>query len=54
MMSILAARRRAESALGRRFDADAEKAFHDVVLGNGALPLEVLDAEVDAWIAARR
>jgi len=54
MMSILASRRRAEVALGPRFDADAEKAFHDVVLGNGALPLEVLDAEVDAWIAARR
>ena len=54
MMSILAARRRAEAALGPRFDADALKAFHDVVLGNGALPLEVLDGQVDAWIASRR
>jgi len=29
---------------------DAEKAFHDAVLGGGALPLEILDERIDAWI----
>ena len=53
MLSIRAARDRAQKALGPRFDAAAEKAFHDVVLGGGALPLEVLDEQVDAWIKAR-
>jgi uncharacterized protein (DUF885 family) len=28
------------------------KAFHDQVLGSGALPLDILDRRVDAWIAA--
>ena len=54
MLSIQAARKRAHEALGARFDADALKAFHDVVLGSGALPLEVLDEQVDGWIAKRR
>jgi uncharacterized protein (DUF885 family) len=53
MRSIRAARERAESALGSRFDAEALKAFHDVVLRGGALPLEVLDEQVDAWIKSR-
>lgn len=53
MLSIRAARERAQAALGPRFDVEAEKAFHDVVLRGGALPLEVLDEQVDAWIKAR-
>ncbi len=40
-------RRDAEARLGERFDP---KAFHDVVLGEGAVPLEVLDRQVEAWI----
>jgi uncharacterized protein (DUF885 family) len=54
MLSIRAARDRAQAALGLRFDTDALKAFHDTVLGGGALPLEVLDEQVDAWIKTRR
>ena len=53
MLSIRRARERAQAALGPRFDAGALKAFHDVVLGGGALPLEVLDEQVDAWIKSR-
>jgi uncharacterized protein (DUF885 family) len=51
MLSIQAARKRAETALGPKWNAEAEKAFHDVVLAGGALPLEILDEQVDAWIA---
>ncbi len=53
MLAIRAARQRAQQALGARFDAQALKDFHDVVLGSGALPLEVLDEQVDHWIEAR-
>jgi uncharacterized protein (DUF885 family) len=53
MLRIRAARERVQKALGPRFDAQAEKAFHDVVLGGGALPLEILDEQVDAWIKTR-
>jgi uncharacterized protein (DUF885 family) len=54
MLSIRAARERAHAALGSRFDDEALKAFHDTVLRGGALPLEVLDEQVDAWIKTRR
>jgi len=53
MISIRAARERARVALGSRFNASTLKAFHDVVLSSGALPLEVLDEQVDAWIKLR-
>lgn len=43
-------RERARKRLGSRFDI---RAFHDLVLGNGALPLAVLEASVDDWIAAQ-
>jgi len=54
MLRIRAARERAQKALGPRFDAEAEKAFHDVVLRGGSLPLEILDEQVDAWIKLRQ
>lgn len=43
-------RARAERRLGARFD---QRAFHDAVLGNGPVPLDVLEGEIERWIAAR-
>jgi uncharacterized protein (DUF885 family) len=40
----------AEAALGDRFDI---KGFHDVVLGGGALPLNVLEMVVQDWVGAQ-
>lgn len=50
-IAILRMRERAETALGESFDL---RAFHDVVLMNGSMPLEVLEELVDRWIAARK
>jgi prolyl oligopeptidase len=44
-------RQRSEQELGSRFDV---REFHDVVLRNGAVPLDVLDEIVTAWIAAKK
>jgi uncharacterized protein (DUF885 family) len=50
-LTILRLRSDAQEALGDRFDL---KAFHDEVLAAGALPLEVLEARIHAWIAAQK
>lgn len=50
-MKITELRHRAEAALGPRFDI---KAFHRAILEDGALPLDVLDAKINRWIAARQ
>jgi prolyl oligopeptidase len=49
-LKIKELRRKAEQALGSRFDV---REFHDVVLRNGTLPLDMLDEQVTAYIAAR-
>jgi len=46
-LEILKLREEARQKLGDKFDI---RAFHDEVLGNGALPLDVLDSEVNTWI----
>lgn len=51
MMKFQELRRDAEAALGGDFDI---RAFHDVVLGAGALPMPLLEARVDRWIAETR
>jgi uncharacterized protein (DUF885 family) len=43
-------RAKAEQALGGKFDI---RAFHDAVLSTGSVPLPVLDAHIDQWIAER-
>jgi len=50
-LRISAMRARAEAALGAKFDL---KAFHSVILRDGALPMDVLDAKVDRWIEQTR
>jgi uncharacterized protein (DUF885 family) len=50
-LKIKELRRRAEQALGPRFDL---RAFHDVVLRNGTLPLDLLEEQVDAYIRSGR
>ena len=49
-LRILALRERARHALGERFELAA---FHDLVLGEGPLPLALLEERVDRWIAQR-
>ncbi|PWG03081.1 DUF885 domain-containing protein [Sphingosinicella humi] len=48
---IMELRDKAKAALGDKFDI---REFHTVILGNGALPLDVLEAQVDAWIAGKK
>jgi uncharacterized protein (DUF885 family) len=50
-LKLLELRDRAKTALGPKFDI---KAFHDEVIDSGALPLDVLEQRVDAWIAAQK
>ncbi len=47
-MAIWKARRKAEAALGAKFNI---RAFHDAVMETGSVPLPVLEEHIDAWIA---
>jgi uncharacterized protein (DUF885 family) len=51
MIKILEFRDKAMNELGAQFDI---KEFHDVVLGNGALPLEILESLVDEYIQEKK
>ncbi|WP_193166003.1 DUF885 domain-containing protein [Microbulbifer hainanensis] len=48
MLKILELRKKAKNELGDQFDI---RAFHDTILANGAVPLDVLEELVDKWIA---
>jgi len=50
-LHITALRARAQAELGPRFDV---REFHSQVLRDGALPMDVLSAKIDRWIAAKR
>jgi len=49
-LEILKLREEAKQKLGAKFDL---RAFHDEIVGNGPLPLDVLEAQVEQWIAAQ-
>jgi uncharacterized protein (DUF885 family) len=51
MIKILELREKAKKQLGNKFDIHQ---FHDVVLTNGALPLDVLEELVDRWIKSKQ
>lgn len=50
-LTIQRLRRKAETELGSKFDI---RAFHDQVLMSGALPLPILEAKIDRWIASQK
>jgi uncharacterized protein (DUF885 family) len=50
-LKIVELRKRAQDALGTRFDI---RDFHAAVLENGSLPLDILEQQVEAYIASRR
>ena len=49
-LRMLDLRERAQRALGAKFDV---RSFHDEILSGGAMPLDVLEQRIDAWIARR-
>lgn len=51
MLKIVELRQKAEKELGPKFDL---KGFHDLLIGSGSQPLDVLETRVNTWIASRR
>ena len=49
-LKIRELRKRASDKLGGKFD---ERKFHDAILSGGSLPLDVLDARINRWIASQ-
>ena len=50
-LKLLELRARAEKALGPKFDI---RAFHEEILIHGSVPLRVLEAAVDRWLAGQK
>ena len=46
-LKISQIRKKAEEALGQKFDI---RAFHDEILKEGALPLDILETKMNVWI----
>jgi len=51
MLKILELREKAKKSLGDKFDI---RQFHEVVLSNGSVPLDVLEELVDRWIKSKQ
>ena len=49
-LKIRELRARADASLGDSFDV---REFHDALLAEGAVPLDVMEARIDDWIAAQ-
>jgi uncharacterized protein (DUF885 family) len=50
-LKFLELRAKAQKALGPKFDI---RGFHDTILDSGALPLDIVEQRVDAWIASQQ
>jgi uncharacterized protein (DUF885 family) len=50
-LKILELRAKGQQALGPKFDI---KAFHDQVIDSGALPMDILETRIDAWLSAQK
>ena len=50
-LKIRELRARAEKELGAKFDL---RRFHDAVIGQGAMPLDALEAQINGWIASEK
>ena len=50
-LAILRLREQAQKELGNRYDV---RAFHDEILNGGALPLDVMETRVQAWITEQK
>ena len=50
MMRILELREKAKKQLGEKFDL---RQFHEVILTNGPVPLDILEELVDAWVKSK-
>jgi uncharacterized protein (DUF885 family) len=51
MLKILELREKAKKSLGDKFDI---RQFHEVILSNGSVPLDVLEELVDRWIKSKQ
>ena len=51
MLKILELREKARAELGPKFDL---REFHDQVLRNGSMPMEILERVVNDWISEKR